>query len=158
MSYMRTPIHSITFKNKRIREWVESNCGEYVLNLFSGDTILSINEYRNDSDNYRKADSHLDALEFCMTWKGGLFDTVILDPPYSYRKSMEYYNDNVSSRFRKVKDCLVDMVSMGGNVITFGYNSVSMGKNRGFEQKEILLMSHGGAIHDTIAVVEKKVK
>jgi hypothetical protein len=31
-----------------------------------------------------------------------------------------------------------------------------MGQRRGFEQEHILLMSHGGAIHDTIAVIERK--
>ncbi len=31
-----------------------------------------------------------------------------------------------------------------------------MGNKRGFKQEHILLMSHGGAIHDTIAVVERK--
>lgn len=46
------------------------------------------------------------------------------------------------------------IMNVGGRVITFGYHSVSMGKRRGFTQERILLMSHGGAIHDTIAVVE----
>ena len=47
-------------------------------------------------------------------------------------------------------------LNKNGRVITFGYHSISMGKSRGFSQEKILLMSHGGAIHDTIAVIERK--
>ena len=50
-----------------------------------------------------------------------------------------------------------EIMDKRGIVITFGYHSNVMGKNRGFEQEHILLMSHGGAIHDTIAVIERKV-
>jgi hypothetical protein len=46
----------------------------------------------------------------------------------------------------------------GRRVITFGYHSVSMGRSRGFEVSEICIMSHGGAIHDTIATVEDRQK
>ena len=83
------------------------------------------------------------------------FDTIILDPPYAYRKSMEMYNGHKASKFNQVKDNLKNILNENGRVITFGYHSVSMGKNRGFEQERILLISHGGAIHDTIAVIEK---
>lgn len=42
------------------------------------------------------------------------------------------------------------------NKISITGNSNVMGKNRGYKQEHILLMSHGGAIHDTIAVIERK--
>jgi hypothetical protein len=51
---------------------------------------------------------------------------------------------------------VVDILEPNGIVITFGYHSNVMGQRRGFEQEHILLMSHGGAIHDTIAVIERK--
>jgi len=40
----------------------------------------------------------------------------------------------------------------------FGCHSISMGKKRGFKQEHLLVMSHGGAIHDTIVIVERKIK
>ena len=86
-----------------------------------------------------------------------LFDTVLLDPPYSYRKSMEMYGGRKMSTFNAVKNCITEILTEDGIVITFGYHSVSMGKTRGFEQEEILLMSHGGAIHDTVAIIERKI-
>jgi hypothetical protein len=47
---------------------------------------------------------------------------------------------------------------MGGIVITFGYHSVSMGAGRGFAVQQVALFSHGGAIDDTIATVERRFK
>jgi hypothetical protein len=69
---------------------------------------------------------------------------------------MEMYNGHKASKFNQTKDLIPNILNKDGVVITFGYHSVSMGKKRGFEQKEILLISHGGAIHDTIAVIEQK--
>lgn len=43
----------------------------------------------------------------------------------------------------------------GGKVITFGYHSNTMGAGRGFTVEKVCLFSHGGAIHDTIASVER---
>ena len=102
----------------------------------------------------------MDAFEFCRMWENHmniLFDTVLLDPPYAYRKSMEMYNGKVMSPFQQLKDAIVPILKEGGKVITFGYHSVVFGKTRGFQLEKVALFSHGGAIHDTIASVERKV-
>ena len=155
-TYMKTPLYRYTFRNSRIREWVETYSEGKVLNLFAGKTKLNCDEVRNDLNIDMVADYHLDALEFVKTWEGPKFNTVILDPPYSYRKSMEMYEGKIASAFNVVKDKLIYILEPKSIVITFGYHSVSMGKGRGFEQEHILLMSHGGAIHDTIAVIERR--
>lgn len=152
--YLKVPLHKMTFSRKPIREWVEAQSVPIVLNLFAGETRLQIDEVRNDMREEMVAEYHLDALEFVTTWEGDKFNTVILDPPYAYRKSMEMYGGAVSSAFNQVKNRVCDILNVGGRVITFGYHSISMGKGRGFHQERILLMSHGGAIHDTIATVE----
>jgi hypothetical protein len=152
-TYLKTPLNKYTFKMKPIRNWVESKCKGKVLNLFAGKIKLNCDEVRNDIDKTMNAEYHLDALEFVKTYKGK-FDTIILDPPYAYRKSMEMYNGHKASKFNQVKDNLKRILNKDGRVITFGYQSVSMGNIRGFKQEEILLMSHGGAIHDTIAIIE----
>ena len=41
-------------------------------------------------------------------------------------------------------------------MISFGWNSIGFGKNRGFEIIEILLVAHGGTKNDTIVTVERK--
>lgn len=156
-THMRTPLNRYTFKNKRLKEWVEDRCFGSVLNLFAGKTLLNVDETRVDSDPSMNSDYHMDALEFCRLPRYDKFDTVVLDPPYAYRKSMEMYNGNVCSPFKQLKHALMGVISSDAKVITLGYHSVSMGRVRSFEVEEILLMSHGGAIHDTIVTVERRV-
>lgn len=153
--YIQCPLHRYTFSVKNIRDWVENNCEGKTLNLFAGKTKLNIDEIRNDLDIEALADYRLDALEFLRTWQGEKFDTILLDPPYAYRKSMEMYKGIRCSPFRQLKDEITRILKPNGIVITFGYHSNTMGKNRGFEVERIALFSHGGAIHDTIASVER---
>lgn len=153
---MRTPLYRYTFKNNNVRKWVEQHVEGLVLNLFAGKYHLNCKEIRNDIREDMPADYHMDALEFVKQWENGLFNTIILDPPYAYRKSMEMYDGAVSSSFNQVKNHIKNILAPNGITITFGYHSNSMGKTRGFKQEHILLMSHGGAIHDTIAVIERK--
>ena len=153
--YIKCPLHRYTFSVKNIREWVEANCEGKTLNLFAGRTKLKIDEVRNDLDEEALADFRLDALEFLRTWKGEKFDTILLDPPYAYRKSMEMYKGIRCSPFKQLKDEIPNILNKGGKVITFGYHSNTMGSNRGFHVEKIGLFSHGGAIHDTIASVER---
>ena len=156
--YIKCPLNKYTFRIKPIREWVENECEGRTLNLFAGKTLLSIDEVRNDIDETMDAEYHKDAYLFVKEWKSGKFNTILLDPPYAIRKSMEFYNGHKASPFRKIKDEIPRILENGGKVITFGYHSVSMGINRGFEVEKVCLFSHGGAIHDTIATVERKVK
>ncbi len=156
--YIKCPLSRYTFSIKPIREWVERNCEGKTLNLFAGKTKLFIDEVRNDLGSEMLADYHLEALEFIQKWSGNKFDTVLLDPPYAYRKSMEMYKGIVASPFRQLKDEINCILKENGIVITFGYHSVVMGEGRGFIVEKICLFSHGGAIHDTIASIERKVK
>lgn len=93
-TYMKTPLNRYTFKNKRIRAWVESNVEDKVLNLFAGKTYLNCDEVRNDLDPTMNAEYHLDALEFCKNWKDAKFNTVILDAPYCYDSETEILTEN----------------------------------------------------------------
>ena len=154
--HFRCPLHRYTFSVKPIRHWVDEHCEGRVLNLFAGQTLLNVDETRNDLDPEMPADYHLDALEFLRTWQDEKFNTILLDPPYAYRKSMEMYKGMVCSPFRQLKDEIPRCLEPGGIVITFGYHSVVMGKQRGFVTESIALFSHGGAIHDTIAAVERR--
>lgn len=156
--HLKTPLNKYTFKSKTIKSWVETHCKDkVVLNLFAGLINLhGCTEIRNDVDSTMNADYHLDGLDFVINWKGDPFDVIVLDPPYSYRKSMEMYNGHKNSRFNIVKNNISSILKFDGEVITFGYQSISMGMVRGFAIKEILIMSHGGAIHDTIATLEQR--
>ena len=156
-NYIKCPLNRYTFQVKPIKKWVEQNCKGKTLNLFAGKTKLNIDEIRNDLDKEVFADYQMDAVEFLRTWKGKKFDTILLDPPYAYRKSMEMYKGIVCSPFKQLKDEIPRILNPEGIVITFGYHSIVMGKDRGFIVEKICLFSHGGAIHDTIATIEKRV-
>ena len=158
ITYIQTPLNKFTFSAPKIKSWIEDIAEGYTLNLFAGKTKLNINELRNDIRDEMPADYHSDALEFCRNYKGKKFNTILLDPPYSFRKSMEMYDGKIMSPFNQLKDAILNILEDNGIVITLGYHSVSMGKKRNFEVESILLMSHGGAIHDTIATVERKTK
>jgi hypothetical protein len=155
-TYMKTPLYRYTFKNKKIKKWVEENVEGRVLNLFAGKYKLNCDEIRNDVRVDMPCDYHMDALDFVIRWEGKKFNTIVLDPPYAYRKSMEMYEGAVSSPFNQIKNELDRIMYPNHLVITFGYHSNVMGTSRNYKQEHILLMSHGGAIHDTIAVVERK--
>lgn len=153
--HIRCPLHRYTFAVRKMRDWVEQTCEGRVLNLFAGPTMLALDEVRNDIDPEMPAHHHLDALAFVRGWSGGLFDTVLLDPPYAFRKSMEMYKGFVCSPFRRLKDAIPDILTPGGLVVTFGYHSIVMGRTRNFITEKLAVFSHGGAIHDTIAIVER---
>jgi len=154
-NHFRCPLNRYTFSVAPVRAWVESVCKGRVLNLFAGKTKLAVDETRNDLDPEVPADYHLDALEFLRRWKGEKFDTILLDPPYAYRKSMEMYKGMVCSPFRKLKDAIPACLHPAGVMVTFGYHSIVMGSSRGFQLEQLTLFSHGGAIHDTIVRVER---
>lgn len=167
------PLSPYTFQAPKIKAWVEEHLDsdDLILNLFAGKTRLTKcrREVRVDLDPEMKPEFVMDALDFIRWWKekctvpkcGCLFfpkfNKIILDPPYSYRKSMELYKGNRNSRFKQILDILPDILAEDGQVITFGYHSSVMSKKRGFKIVELLLMSHGGAIHDTIATVEERI-
>lgn len=121
MEYMKIPLHKYTFKFKPLKEWVENNCEGFVLNLFAGETKLDCHEIRVDSDPNRIFDYNIDAIEFTKIYKGKKFNTIILYPPYGFRKSMELYNGNkISSRFNYLKDNLSKLLMPRGKESNHG--------------------------------------
>lgn len=158
--HYRCSLNRYTFKVRDIRDWVVNHSRGRVLNLFAGYVILmDLDETRVDLDPDAPADYHMDAFDYLVmtSTTSTRFDTVILDPPYALRKSMEMYGGRKVSSFMKIKDQLMHVLSEDARVITLGYHSVSMGKSRGFETSAIALFSHGGAIHDTIGTVEDRI-
>jgi predicted methyltransferase len=155
LELINTNLRRYTFESPKIKEWVEKNSNGRVLNLFAGFTKLNLDEIRNDIDEKALAEYHKDAVDFVKEWTGEKFDTIILDPPYSYRKAMEMYNGNYSSRFKQLADIVPSILSDGGKVISFGYHSTFLSKKRGAVLKKLCVFAHGGAQHCTIAIIEE---
>lgn len=155
LTLINTNLRRYTFESPRIRKWVEDNSKGRCLNLFAGKTKLNLNEVRNDIDKTMLADFHKDAVDFVREWKGKRFDTIILDPPYAYRKSMEMYNGNKASRFKILADEVPRILNKDGIVISLGYHSTFLGKKRNAKLKELCVFSHGGSQHCTIGIIEE---
>ena len=90
----------------------------------------------------------------------------LFDPPYSPRQISEWYKEaglpvtsettRNAALFKRVRDALDRIVPRGGYVLSFGWHSNGMGKGRGYEIEEVLLVAHGGAHNDTICIAERK--
>jgi len=154
LEIINTNLRRYTFDSPKIKKWVEENSNGYCLNLFAGKNKLNLNEIRNDFDKTMPVDYNLDALEFVKTWKGKKFDTIICDPPYAYRKAMEMYKGNYSSKFKQLADEIPKILKNDGKVITFGYHSTFLGKKRNYQLNKLCVFAHGGAQHCTIGIIE----
>ena len=124
-------------------------------------------EYRavtNDINPKSNVQYHLDALDFLKLYDDNSIGVVLFDPPYSLRQLKECY-DGIGQAmtqhesqhfFSDLKKEIARVVSPGGIVLSFGWNTVGIGKSRGFEIEDILLVSHGGIHNDTICMKERK--
>lgn len=156
LELINTNLRRYTFQSPKIKKWVEDNSKGKCLNLFAGTTKLNIDEIRNDIDDIALKDFQMDALDFVKyVIKNNMsFDTIILDPPYAYRKAMEMYNGNYTSKFKQIADLVPKILNVDGKVISFGYHSTFLGKKRKAELVKMCIFAHGGAQHCTIGIIE----
>lgn len=105
-----------------------------------------------------------DALKYLSTFEDDCADGVLFDPPYSPRQLKECYDsqgmvlhDTKSSVWAEWKDKIANKIKPNGLCLSFGWSSQGLGKNRGFEIIEIMLVAHGGNHNDTIITVERKI-
>jgi hypothetical protein len=111
---------------------------------------------------------HMDALAFLKSLETEKYDDVLFDPPYSITQAKTCYDghgmellDTKPTSMKYWGDCkseIARITKSGGKVICFGWNSMGIGKNRGFEMTRVLLVAHGGSKNDTIVTVEVKNK
>ncbi len=158
-----------TFRIKPIKELLQkySICDE--MKILSGipykdwfDPFAGYNspaEYKNDLDVNSPSNWHKDALELLKEIKSESKNCVLYDPPYSITQARQYGKKEFASMkyWADCKNEIARIIKQGGISISFGWNSNGLGKNRGFFQREILLVAHGGSKNDTICVVEQKI-
>lgn len=158
--YMFQGPRKYTFEMTGLKRWTEAQCFGKVLNLFAGKTKLNADEVRIDLNEEMPADYHIDAYKFVnmAQEKGWVYDTVIFDPPYNLRKSREKYMGVYTSELRKIKTILPKIISLGGKIICYGYDTTGMGKGRGFEKINVCVINHGGDHNDTLVIVERKIQ
>lgn len=152
-----------TFTIKPIKELLNRNIKGYWCDPFAGENSPA--QIQNDLSG--KVEFNMDALDFLKTRKDYEFDGVLFDPPYSITQAKQCY-DGRGMELLKIKptsmkywaECKNEInriLKVNGLAICFGWNSMGLGKNRGFKMKEILLVPHGGSKNDTIVTVERKI-
>ena len=119
----------------------------------------------NDLNPEMDTDYHLDAVEFLKQFADNSLDFVFYDPPYSLRQVSECYKNvgiqvtmettQSSWRTKHINE-ISRIIKPNGIAMCFGWNSSGIGKKRGFELIEVLLVAHGGSHNDTICTVERK--
>lgn len=119
----------------------------------------------NDLDPEMNADYCMDALDFLKQFDDNSMDFVLYDPPYSPRQVSECYKKlgktvnmqtTQASFWGNLKKEIARITKPNGIVISFGWNTNGIGKTKGFEIIEILMVAHGGSHNDTICTVERK--
>ena len=153
-----------TFTIKPIRELLGEEIITDISNWvdpFAGENGYLYAKYTNDL-----ANGGIDALQFLKGIKDNFASGVLFDPPYSITQAKQCYEGHgmelLNTKPTSMKywaDCkneISRIVKPGGKAICFGWNSMGLGKNRGFEMTRILLVAHGGSKNDTICTVEIK--
>ena len=152
-----------TFTIKPIRELLEEEMTQGLwVDPFAGK--FSPATVRNDFDPRNAAEYHLDALYFLAKFADESVDGILFDPPYSPRQVRKCYNgisgnlrwDGKTTFWSHAKNECARILHPGGKVLCFGWNSMGLGKKRGFEIRRVFLVPHDGSRNDTICTVEIK--
>jgi hypothetical protein len=118
-------------------------------------------EYTNDIE-FLPVKSHMDALDFLKSLESESKVGALFDPPYSVEQCLRRYTPKQNGTagraeyWAKCKDEIARIICPGGTVISFCWDSTGIGKKRGFEIIEIVLICHGACHNDTIVTVERK--
>lgn len=155
-----------TFSIKPIATLIASyvNGKDVIIDPFAnGSKIATIT---NDLNPEFSTDFHMDALEFLKLQKTAIADVVLYDPPYNAAQASTCYKKfgkekleiNVSNAlyWSKVRNEISRVLKKDGICISFGWNTVGIGKKNNMRIIEILDVCHGGWHYDTLVTVEKK--
>ena len=123
--------------------------------------------HTNDLNPETAAEHHMDSIAFLekMVADGVKADLIIFDPPYSPRQIKECYSsiglkmgalDAMRTNWMRERDLMAKMQVPGDVVLSFGWNSMGMGKKRGYEIIEGLMVCHGVGHNDTLCMAERK--
>ena len=156
-----------TFDIKPIKTWVEKYWNKDLVSVdpFARNTKYAT--YRNDLNPETEAEYHLHACDFInkLITDGVKADLVFFDPPYSPHQTKECYagfginmkyEDDARHGWSKTRVAIAQLLKPNGIVLNFGWDTIGMGKKRGMEIIEIMLVSHGIGHNDTICMAEKK--
>jgi hypothetical protein len=162
--------NACTFNIPPIRALVKSYLGKSKVSVDPFARNKQWATYTNDLNTETAAEHHLQALEFLsmLAGNGVRCDLVLFDPPYSPRQVKECYEGVgltfgredawITAAWSPERDAIHRILEPEGHVISFGWNSMGMGPQRGYQIVEMLIVAHGAAANDTIVTVECKLE
>ena len=154
-----------TFQSRTIREWIEQRLRGRVLNACAGKTRLAHDHeiVRNDIDEQRDVDLHLDVCEIADELETESFDTIIYDPPFSqYQTSRSYDGQDVgdAALAKRQFDLLL---RPGGRVIQFGFTTTCMpveiereGETAQYRREAVAIFNTLGQMNDYLGTMDVK--
>lgn len=154
-----------TFTIKPIKKLIEKyyDRDKVCINPFANESNYGIT---NDLNPKYDCDYSLEATDFLELFDAKSVDLCLYDPPYTPTQLKTMYEDitggvnlldTKQSYWSNQKELISNIMKPNGIVISCGYDSNGIGKGRGFEILEILLVAHGGGHNDTIVTVERKI-
>lgn len=155
-----------TFRIPPIKRLVDRYVGDGKgwVDPFAGENSPA--EITNDLNPRSPAKYHLHALDFLKGLNGTLYKGCLFDPPYSPHQTKECYDgfginmkyeDDARHGWARTRTAIANILEPNGLCISFGWDTIGIGKKHGFEIIEILLCCHGIGHNDTIVTVERKV-
>ena len=144
------PVASLLAKYQVGAAWVDPFAGEN-----------SLAEYANDIEG-RGNPYQLDALDFLKGLPDSFAAGVLFDPPYSTEQCLRRYTPKQGGTagraeyWARCKDEIARIVKPEGVAISFCWDSTGIGKKRGFEIIEVMLLCHGACHNDTIVTIDRK--
>jgi len=166
ISYFWAMPNHQTFKIKPIFDFIQNSMIEGIILDPFANRKSDFGAITNDINPHSKTDFNMDALDFLKRFENESVDLILFDPPYSLRQIKECYDGlgfSLTQRetqhfFSDIKEEIKRVLKIGGVCLSFGWSSVGMGKSRGFQKEELVLICHGGIHNDTICLKEVKVK
>jgi len=158
MDYATVSPNRWTFQSDKIRRWVEHRLQGRVLNACAGKTKLAHDHeiVRNDIDESRDADIHVDVCELEEQFAAESFDTVVYDPPFSQNQANRSYEGREVGDDALAKRQIDAVLKPGGRVIGFGFTTTLMPMSLGYERQAVAVFNTLGRMNDYLAAVDEK--
>ena len=180
LKVIRTCISAEPFNNKHVKKIYEKYVASYLYqnpesDLFIIDPFARNQNFAtitNDLNPEFKKTYNMEANEFLelMYTEYGpeSVDIIVFDPPYSSTLAKKYYDGigcdmkywQTVAPWKRAKIAAAKLIKPGGYFIHLGYHTKGLGKSRGFELVDGLILSNGGLPeqNDIILIVEQKLQ
>jgi hypothetical protein len=147
-----------TFQCDKIRREVEAQLEGRVLNACAGKTKLNHEGeiIRNDLNEERDADLHVDVNEIAEHFEPNSFDVVIHDPPFSKKQAESTYDGLSPVDEGNAMEQYDQLLKPGGKVIKFGFSTTCMPGQKDYVRTLVCIFNTLGRMNDWLMTVDMR--